>query len=342
MYKSTLFMLICITVFLFIDYIISFWYYLIQGVIHMSKKAYFYIDDTIWALRDITRLRPQSMFDTPFFNMLKTAHEKYGTKVQLNLFYKTSYFYGNDDFCLADVTDAYKSEWEANSDWLKMAFHAKEEFPDYPHINTKYEDMKSQFKAVENEVIRFAGEKSLTYAICPHWNAVSKEGVRALHDCGVKLLVATRGYTFEFEEYQNLVSPGIHGRIFFNRQPETRLRSDSPTPEKPYLSLCAYNHVSLEQYDKIHGTLDYLKDEETGMCFKSYASLCLNRLLFENVEKVINNSLGNEFIGVGNHEQYFYSDYFNYQPDYAEKIYKMSEILSQNGYEFLFIEDLVK
>lgn len=308
----------------------------------MNKKAYFYIDDTIWALRDITRMRPASMFDTPFFNMLKTAHDKYGTKVQLNLFYRTSYYYGNDDFCLSEVTDAYKSEWEANSDWLKMSFHAKEEFPDYPHVNAKYEDMKAQFKTVENEVIRFAGEKSFTYAVCPHWNAVSKNGVKALHDCGVKLLATTKGYTFDFEKYRHLTRPGDDSRLLYNRQSEARLRSDLSAPEKPYLSLCAHNHLSLEQYDEIRGTLNCFKDEEIGISYKDYACLCLNRKSLDDIENIIIEHVGDEFIGIGNHEQYFYNDYFSYQPDYAEKIYKMSEILSQNGYEFFFIEELAK
>ena len=32
------------------------------------KKAYFYIDDTIWVLRDITRLKPKSIFDNSFIS----------------------------------------------------------------------------------------------------------------------------------------------------------------------------------------------------------------------------------------------------------------------------------
>ena len=30
------------------------------------KKAHFLIDDVIWVLRDITRQRPNSLFDNPF------------------------------------------------------------------------------------------------------------------------------------------------------------------------------------------------------------------------------------------------------------------------------------
>ena len=55
----------------------------------MDKKSYFYIDDTIWVLRDLTRTRPASLFDMPLIKVLKEAHDKYGLKTQLNLFYRT-------------------------------------------------------------------------------------------------------------------------------------------------------------------------------------------------------------------------------------------------------------
>lgn len=310
----------------------------------MSKKAYFYIDDTIWALRDITRIKPASMFDTPFFNMLKTAHDKYGLKVQLNLFYRTDSFYGNDDFCLADVTDAYKSEWEANSDWLKLAFHAKEEFPDYPHINARYEDLKAQYKAIEGEVLRFAGEKTFTYATCPHWLPVSKDGVKALYDCGVRIMDTTMGYTFDLEEYPEKAVPGQDSRLLNNRTPHARLRAMTPVPQSDYLALCSYNNLTVDQYKELAGTLNYIVDEETGMGFKNYGGLdiCINNLDMAGVVDKISARLGDEYIGMVVHEQYFYSDYFNYQPDYAEKIYKMSQLLTENGYEFFFMEELVK
>ena len=67
-----------------------------EGSIDMNKKAYFFIDDTIWAFRDIARQKPASIFDQPFLALMKEAHDKYGMKVQLNLFYKTDFFYGHD------------------------------------------------------------------------------------------------------------------------------------------------------------------------------------------------------------------------------------------------------
>jgi hypothetical protein len=72
-----------------------------------GRASAFFIDDVIWFLRDIARQRPKSIFDHPFMGGLKKAHDEYGLKVQLNLFYRTDYFYGMDEFTLADFQDAY-------------------------------------------------------------------------------------------------------------------------------------------------------------------------------------------------------------------------------------------
>ena len=53
----------------------------------MNKKAFFFIDDVIWIFRDLTRQQPASLFDNPFLKALKTAHDRYGLKVQLHVFY---------------------------------------------------------------------------------------------------------------------------------------------------------------------------------------------------------------------------------------------------------------
>ena len=135
----------------------------------MEKLAYFFIDDTIWVIRDIARERPASIFDNAFMKMLKHAHDETGLTVQLNLFYRTDFFYGDDEFTLKEMPDIYKDEFEANSNWLKLAFHAKQEFPDYPYVNATYDDVKKNYTAVVDEIIRFAGEKSVSTALCPHW-----------------------------------------------------------------------------------------------------------------------------------------------------------------------------
>ena len=79
------------------------------------------------------------------------------------------------------------------------------------------------------------------------------------------------------------------------------------------------------------------------MGFKRYTTIsALNLIPLEEVENDIAPHIGNEYICLGNHEQYFYSDYLAYQPDYPEKIYKMGEYLQKNGYEFFYLDEIVK
>lgn len=306
----------------------------------MNKKAYFYIDDTIWVFRDLARTKPKSLFDVPLLKILKKAHDEYGMKTQLNLFYRTDYFYGNDEFSLADVPDTYKSEFEESSDWLKLAFHAKQEFPDYPHINATYEDIRDLFQLIEREVFRFAGKASFTYGVCPHWVPVSKAGVRALYDCGVRILDATQGETREYNGDRYSLPFGHAQRLLHNRQPETKVFTRGGRDVAIERSICGYNHLP-EERGVDAPTLKTFQDAETGMLFKRYCVTCLNLLEYHELEDEFRRLSGNEYIGICNHEQYFYADYFLYQPDYAAKIYKICELLQKYGYEYMFAEDLI-
>lgn len=308
------------------------------------KKAYFYIDDTIWVLRDLTRQKPEKLFDNPFMNMLKTAHDKYGLKVQLNLFYRTDSFYGYDEFCLADVTDAYKEEFKANSNWLKFAFHALEEFPDYPHVNATYEDTKWLFKKIEKEVFRFAGKDSFAYTVCPHWLPMSKEAVRALADCGVKLLDCTVGATEEYNGDPFSLPYGHAMRLLNNRQPETKLFSRGGRDVAIARSICGYNHLLPDEIKNSRIGLDTIHNDEFDIEFKPYGSTCLNTTPYDEIDDEFEKLIATpdrSYIGICDHEQYFYSDYLAYQPDYADKIYKMGEILTKNGYEFICGEEIL-
>ena len=128
----------------------------------MKKTSCFYIDDVIWCFRDIARQKPKSIYDNDFFKMLKHAHDETGMTVQLNLFFRTDFFYGSDEFTLSEMPSCYKKEFEEASDWLKFSFHSKQEFPDYPYINAKYADVKKDYTELIDEVRRFAGEKSIS------------------------------------------------------------------------------------------------------------------------------------------------------------------------------------
>ena len=308
----------------------------------MDKLAFFFIDDVIWTLRDITRQKPKSIFDNPFMKVLKKAHDEYGLTVQLNLFYRTDFAYGDDEFTLSEVPDTYKAEFEASSDWLRFGFHAKQEFPDYPYVNASYTDVKRNCDTIFNEIRRFAGEKSISYAVVPHWLPISKDGCKALVDCGVKFISPSVGIRTEFNGDDNILPFGHAARLRQNRKPETMLFTRRTGDASIASSICAYNHISDEQYQTIFGKNNSIKDEETGVRFRSFCGgPCLNHFeTIKEIEERLIPLLGNEFVGFANHEQYFYPEHFAYQPNYADKIYFAAKLLHDNEYRFITADEM--
>ncbi len=309
----------------------------------MLKKTFFFIDDVIWVFRDLTRQRPASLFDNPFMKCLKDAHDRYGMKVQLHVFYRTDFFYGDDEFTLADMTDAYKAEWKAASDWLKLGFHAKQEFPDYPYINASYEDAKNGLDAVKREIIRFAGPDSFAASATLHWGAMSKEGCIALREGGIKLLSVSVGEKRPYNEDPDSLPYGHAARLLQNRKPESSVFIRDSKNTAVTFSLCGYNYLTAEKNDPIYFKRQTYFDKETGLHFKKlYNSVVLNLSTLEEVPQELSAFLDKEYVGYATHEQYFYPEYYAYQPDYAEKIDTAAKLLTENGFVFFFAEEMAE
>ena len=308
-----------------------------------GKNAALFIDDAIWFLRDLTRQRPKSLFDSPFLKPIKEAHDKYGLKLQINLFYRTDFYYGMDEFTLAEVTDAYKAEWQANKDWLKLGFHSLQEFPDYPWVNINYDDVKKLFLMTKREIDRFAGEGVFTTALVPHWCPMSKDGCRALKDLGVKIMECSVGPRYRYDGDRRRLPYGHAMRIENNRKPETAFFWRDSRDTSILSSVCSYNHITAKQESDTKNSNRYVRDLDTGMAFKHLFNDApvLNLVDVPTLKADISKLLGKELLVFSNHEQYFFKEYFAYQSDYAEKILVMSEMMSKNGYGFIFIEDLV-
>ena len=89
--------------------------------------------------------------------------------------------------------------------------------------------------------------------------------------------------------------------------------------------------------------MDYVVDKETGLYFKCFlAGPVLNLSTNDGIEQEMRSYTDHQYVGFGTHEQYFYPEYFNYQPDYGEKFHKACKVLSESGHEYCFIEDAVK
>ncbi len=308
----------------------------------MNKKAFFFIDDVIWVFRDLARKQPSSMFDNPFLKALKEAHDRFGLKVQLNVFYRTDFYYGDDEFTLAEMPDIYKPEWEASSDWLRLAFHAKQEFPDYPYVNADYADVKANFDAIQKEIFRFAGEQTFAYNVVTHWLPMSREGCLALRDSGVKMISPSYGERQPYNGDPASLPYGHAARLLQNRKPETSLFTRVSLDDAITTSICGYNHISKEEAEPILMKLQAHLDKETGLYFKQFRNgPVLNLSQKETLAEEFEPLLGAEYIGYATHVQYFYSDYYAYQPDYAEKIFIAAELLHSNGYTHMVAEDFI-
>ena len=308
-----------------------------------GRAASKYVDDVIWFLRDLARQRPRRAFDHPFLAGFRKVHEATGLKVQFNLFYRTDFFYGMDEFTLKDVPDAYKSEFQDNADWMKFGFHSLQEFPDYPWVNADYGDVAKCLKMIRDEVARFAGDNMFARALVPHWVPMSKDGVRALVDAGIRIMYAPAGRRYAYDGNPDILPYGHSFRLENNRKPETALYTREAYTSALAASVCGYNHIGAEQNRLVRTVGKCLRDPDTGMCFRDFCTRpmsCINIHSLEQLKADLGAVKDAEFVGYGNHEQYFFKDYLAYQPEYMEKEMLCARTLQERGHRFVFMEEL--
>ena len=146
------------------------------------KSFIFTVDDNIRVFKEICERGYGSIFEHPYLAMYKRLHEKFGVRVQLNLFFEC------EGFCLRDMTDKYKSEWEANADWLKMSFHSWLENV-RPYEESGFGEVFLDCFDVNGEIRRFAGENSLAKTTTIHYCALTDNGIDAIKSNGYKGLL---------------------------------------------------------------------------------------------------------------------------------------------------------
>ena len=111
-----------------------------------------------------------------------------------------------------------------------------------------------------------------------------------------------------------------------------------------YLAKKTRNHITTEQFDAIAKYRKYLYDPDTGMrfcnsCTPPLSALNLHEL--KDIPRDLEKVRGCDFVGYGNHEQYFFKDYFLYQPDYMAREMLVAKTLKDRGYRFIFMENLI-
>jgi hypothetical protein len=258
------------------------------------------LDDNIWFLKDISANagKYKSIFENPYLGFLKEVHDTYGTKIHLNLFYQT------DGFNLSQMTDKYKNEWKANAGWLRLSFHALQEFPDRPYIHASYNEMKKDCEMVTDQIRRFAGEELLGHVMTLHWGEATVEGCRALRDSGYTALA---GY-FNVDDTDNV---------------------------SYYLDIDKRRHMK---------NRFIWRDNSEGIIFTRMAlvinTVKLDKIV-PYLDDIKSNSHKPAYIDLMIHEQYFYPFYKNYQPDYRQKVLTSVRWAVNKGYKPAFLSECV-
>jgi len=265
------------------------------------KRYRFSTDDNILFLKDLALNAPKygSIFDNDYLAFWREMHEKYGARIQFNIYYQT------EGFNLSQMPDKYKQEWEENSEWMRLTFHALQNDPPNPYIGASYQMMMHDFSLVTGEIERFAGRRLLSPFTTVHWGEATLDACKALRDNGIKGLV---GYF--------LVDPEIG---------------------KPIVSY--YLDCDRTEYLTTH---DYWKDTREDIFFIKH-DLVINLLKPVDIAPTLNAIASNphtsDLMEVMIHEQYFNRQYAYYEPDAKERVITALEWLKGNGYRSVFYEE---
>ncbi len=266
---------------------------------HSRKRYRIVIDDNSFFLRDITQKDYASLFDCFYLKILKDLNVKYGARFTLNIYYTTG-----DDWNLTQFPDKYRDEWEANANWLRLAFHAYANEPAWPYRDAPVEKLLADMDLIEPQIHRFAGPKTFSPVAVVHWGMTRPEAWKALYDRGSRVL-------------------GGYFRQSAQGEWQVNYRVDDVRSE--WLS----RH-------------DLLKDFPSGMIF-SRVDMVVNNTPLDQVvpvlEAVVADPRQAEVVDLLTHEQYFWPFYQVYLPDHAQRLDRAIGFLTERGYKPVFLQD---
>ncbi len=265
---------------------------------HSEPRYRFSIDDNSFFLRDIAKNNYPSLFDCFYLKNLRRLHTKYGTRFVLNIYYTTE-----DGFELPQFPDRYKSQWQDNSDWLKLAFHAYANKPDRPYQNASASKLMADFDKVAEQIIRFASEKTYSPPTVIHWGMVQPEALKPLYERGVRVL---SGY--------------------FRKQG----------------SVWDVNYLIDDVRSEYMSRHDALMDFESGIVFSRVDIVCNStpvERIIPTLEPLTKDPNQAEIMDIFTHEQYFWPFYSNYLPDHFKRLDVAVRWLTENGYKPVFFHE---
>ena len=260
---------------------------------HSFKRYRFSIDDNVFWLRELMKDKPKNINDNLYLGQLKRLHDNFGAKFTLNLFYETP----DKEFNLSMMSPEWKSQLQDNAEWMRLTWHAYNEFPDRPYQYATPEQFEHDYELIHSEVARFAGEECWIPPSIVHWCEFPPSMFPLLYKKGVRTL---SGYFIKGDERYD---------ISYEMDKER----------------CAY----LETHDA-------LMDFASGICL-SRVDIIFNNTPVENVIPTLAPNIDDpdnaEYIDLLTHEQYFWPYYFNFRPDHYERIATGLQFLNEHGYK---------
>ena len=275
-----------------------------------DKKAFkrynFALDDNSFFLTEIACERPKSLFDHFYLKALRDINRKYGTCFTLNCFYRDDHH----GFEMKDFPDCYKSEFEDNSAWMRLAFHSYSEFPGRPYQNASSQKLAADYDLIASEIIRFAGEKTLIAPTNIHWAMQPPNTLHVLRERGMR--VNTASFIMEGER-------DASGR-------QTRYCDVNLFYEK---DVSEYVATHLVFYDRFH---DFFLFPDALICNLTP----LEKIESEIDRLFIHNLYYNTAFALLSHEQYSYPNYSHYLPDHLLRIERACKHTTESGYKPVF------
>ena len=109
------------------------------------------------------------------------------------------------------------------------------------------------------------------------------------------------------------------------------------------VSACGYNHLMPEQVKLTTGNYTWLHDRATGCHFMSFrcGAPCLNLYRLEDIPAAMRKILVTDYVIHATHEEYWYKNYFAYQPDSREKLLAACRTVREAGYTYIFNENKI-
>lgn len=270
---------------------------------HSFPRYRFSVDDNSFFLRDVALNQYPSLFDCFYLDILRKLNRDYGTKFTVNIYFEAQEEFGQPQWFLTDFPDRYRAEWEACASWLGLAFHAYANRPDRPYQYASADQLMSELTAVEEQIVRFAGEQSLIPPTVIHWGMVQPAALPRLYDHGVRAL---SGY--------------------FDRGPQG-------------WDVNYWLDDARSEYLSRH---DALKDFATGLVFSRVDIVC-NTTPREQIQATLEPLSADpnhaEIMDVFTHEQYFWPFYVAHLPDHAQRLDTAIRWVTERGYQPVFFHE---